>query len=69
MSKDTRKVLASRCFDGTEVHHIVDQELPGLENQAAAINIKNAIKATYHDAVPLDIVVEQIGEYFDLGFK
>jgi hypothetical protein len=68
MSRETRKALAPYCFDGTEVHPVVDQELRGLENQATAQKIKRAIEARYRNTVLLDTVVEQIGEFFDLGF-
>jgi hypothetical protein len=68
MSRETRKVLKPHCFDGTEVHRVVDQELRGLENEAAAKKIKRAIEAQYRNTVSLETAVEQIGEFFDLGF-
>ena len=60
------RALAQYTFDGTEVHWVVDRELPGLENAIVASSIRHAIQAQYRDTVPIDAVVEIVG-LFDQG--
>jgi anion-transporting ArsA/GET3 family ATPase len=49
--------LRRACYDGTEVHR-VDRVLPGLENAAAAAEIKRAIEAQFANTIAFDAVVE-----------
>jgi hypothetical protein len=64
----TAKVLrafAPHCFDGTEIHHIVRQELRGLEHSDAANSIMRAIEAEYRDCIQRDVVLELVGKFLD----
>jgi hypothetical protein len=58
--------LAQHAYDGTEVHHVVDHELRGLEHGVTAPNIKTAIEAKYHDTIPIDAVIEIVGKLVEL---
>jgi hypothetical protein len=61
-----RRAFAAHCHDGTEIHHVVDHELVGLEHGVTAMTIKRAIEAKYKNSVPLDAVIEIICELVEL---
>jgi hypothetical protein len=55
-----RRALEPFCFDGTELFHVIDAELRGLESEIAASNIRHAIRAQYRDCIPRDAVLELV---------
>jgi hypothetical protein len=57
--------LEAHSHDGTEIHHIVRQELRGLEHSDAANNIMRAIEAKYRDCIQRYIVLELVGKFLD----
>lgn len=54
------RALATHCFDGSELHHVIDRALPGLEQAAVAAAIKAEIKARYSNSIPIDVVIERV---------
>jgi hypothetical protein len=72
ISKDQRlaKLLSALepfCFDGTELHRVIDSELRGLANEIAASNIRHANLAQYSDCVPVDVVLEIVFKLLEDG--
>jgi hypothetical protein len=55
-----REALAPHCYDGTEIHHEVDRELPAAADQDAAASIRAAIKNKYCDTIHIDTAVEVV---------
>jgi hypothetical protein len=55
-----RDALAPHCYDGTEIHDVIDRELPAAWDQESAANIGDAIKKQYGDTIPIDVAVEVI---------
>ena len=53
-----RQALAAHCYDGTELHRLVDRELRGIENKFAAEKVKHAIKIQYCNSIAIDAVIE-----------
>ena len=53
-----RRALEPYLFDGTEAHRVINAELPGLEHERAASNIRHAVVSQFHDTIPLDAVIE-----------
>jgi hypothetical protein len=62
-----RRALAEHALDGTEIHHVIDRALPGLEQAAAAAAIKAEIKARYSHSIPIDIAIEKILTLLETG--
>jgi hypothetical protein len=60
--EELRNALAPHCFDGTEVHGVIDCELRGLEHGVTAMNIKTAIEAKYQNCAPVDAIVEIVSK-------
>jgi hypothetical protein len=58
--EELRHALQAYAFDGTELHHVVDRALPGLENERAATIIKHAIQAKYSNSITIDAAVERV---------
>jgi hypothetical protein len=50
--------LEAHCHDGTELHVVIDRNLPGLENAEAAVTIKAASKSTYSDSIRINTAIE-----------
>jgi hypothetical protein len=59
--------LAPHSFDGTELDHAIDRELPGLEEDVLAAAIKDRIKTRYGNTVPLDTAIEIILKLLEDG--
>jgi hypothetical protein len=57
--------LRKVTLDGSEIFHIVDAELKNAEDEIAASNIRHAILSQYRDVVPLDAVIEVVGEWLE----
>jgi hypothetical protein len=55
-----RRALAEHALDGTEIHHVIDRALPGLEHAVAAATIKAEIKARYSNSISIDIAIEMV---------
>lgn len=52
------RALAPHAYDGTELHHQIDRELPGIENALLAAAIKEHIAKKYHNTVRVDAATE-----------
>jgi hypothetical protein len=61
-----RRAFAPHAFDGSELHHEIDHELRGLENEVAAANIKRAVAAKYRNAIPTDAVIEIVAKLMEI---
>jgi hypothetical protein len=61
------RILLAHAHDGTEIHHIVDQELRGLEQQVSAAAIKRALKAQYTDTIHVTDVIEIVCKLLEEG--
>jgi hypothetical protein len=59
--------LRQFCFDGTECHRVVNAELQGSEHEAAASAIRHKVLSQYHDTIPIDAVIEIVGQLLDDG--
>ena len=71
ISRDQRlekllRALEPFLFDGSEIHHVIDQ-LRGPENEIVASAIRHAALAQYHDCAPIDIILEVVGRLLDEG--
>jgi hypothetical protein len=59
--------LVAHCNDGTEIHHVVDHQLRGLEQEASAAAIKRALKAHYADTIRITDAIEIICKLLEEG--
>ena len=71
ISRDQRlekllRALEPFLFDGSEIHHVIDQ-LRGPENEIVASAIRHAALAQYHDCAPIDIILEVVARLLDEG--
>jgi hypothetical protein len=61
------RALAPHSFDGTELDHAIDRELPGLENDILAAAIKSRIKTRYGATIPLNTAIELVLKLLEDG--
>jgi hypothetical protein len=61
------RALEPFCFDGTELHRVIDSELRGPENEIAASNLRHASTSQYGGCIPADAIVEVVGKLLDEG--
>jgi hypothetical protein len=53
-----RRALEAACYDGSEVHCVIDRELRGFEFDNAARAIKRAVENKFCNTAPIDAVIE-----------
>jgi hypothetical protein len=66
----TEKLIAALervTFDGTELHGIINSQLPDPELELAASAIRHAVLAQFHDCVPRSAVIEIVGRLLEDG--
>jgi len=66
----TEKIISALervTFDGTELHGVIDSQLPDPELELAASAIRHSVLAQYGGTVPISAVVEIVGRLLEDG--